>query len=125
MRIIVLLLIFSSCAFADSFTVKKNEKPIEKYEKLCLMQHPPTHKAMFYKSELCKFGKEGCSGVSSKEPFEVLCNLEWVSKCYSMSAWQSRNQYFKLSPSVEVANISQRVTFSNGAKVTTICAHYK
>ena len=125
MRIIVLLLMFSSYAFADSFTFKKNEKPIEKHEKLCLKQHPPTHKAIFYKSELCEFGKEGCNGVSENEPFEVLCDLEQVSKCYSMSAWESRNQYFDLSSSLEVVNISHRMTFLNGVKVNTICAHYK
>lgn len=125
MRFLILTLICSSYAMADGVTFKKNTGPIEKYEKVCLNQSPPMHIAMFYQSELCEFGKEGCDKNNHKEPFEVLCDLDRASKCYAQKQWKSRNQYFNLSSSVEVTNISHTMTFTNGVRVDTICAHYK
>lgn len=125
MRSFILTLIFSSYSMADDVTFKKNTGTIEKHEKVCLNQSPLMHKAMFYQSELCEFGKEGCDKNNHKEPFEVLCDLDRVSKCYAQKEWKSRNQYFNLSSSVEVTNISHTMTFSNGVRVDTICAHYK
>ena len=125
MRFLILILFFSSSAMADSVAFKKNTDAIEKHKKICINQPPPAHKAMFKQTELCEFGKEGCTNNSATEPFEVLCDLEMVSECYAQSAWETRNQYFNLSLSVEVTNISHRMTFSDGMKIDTICAHYK
>jgi hypothetical protein len=124
-RFFILILVFSSPAMADGVAFKKNSEAIEKHEKVCINQPPPAHKAMFEQSELCKFGKEGCTKNSATDPFEVLCDLEMVSECYAQSAWQTRNQYFNLSLSVEVTNISHTMTFSNGKKIDTMCAYYK
>lgn len=125
MKFILLLLLFSSMAVADSFEFKKNVSPIKKHSKICLDQTIAKHKAMFYRSELCDFGKEGCEGISNIKPLEVFCDLDRVTDCYSMKAWKSRNQYFNLSPAKEVSNISHQVKFVDGHKVESLCAHYK
>lgn len=125
MRILLILVATSSLAVADNFTFKKNSNPPEKHEKVCLNQSMPKHRANFEFSELCEFGQSGCNGVRSKESFEVFCDLSRVTDCYSNKAWKTRNQYFNLSSSVTVSNISNQIKYSNGAKTNTICAHYK
>ncbi|MCE3252698.1 MAG: hypothetical protein K0Q67_1718 [Cellvibrio sp.] len=124
MRFFIIILFFSSYSVADGVTFKKNTGPIEKHEKACLNQPPPTHQAMFYQSELCEFGKQGCDENNSRERFEVLCDLDRVSQCYAQKGWRNRNQYFNLSPSVDVTNIGHTISISNGIKVDTICAYY-
>jgi len=125
MRIANLLCIITSSVFASDLTFKKPSKPPVKHEKFCLERDIPKHKAMFYKSELCEFGALSCEESNLNGPFEVFCDNQMVTECYSEKAWKSSNQLFELDPSYSITNISTSMAFSNGKKTTTICAHYK
>ena len=116
MKFFVFLLMGSSLSIAHGFDFKKNTDQIINHDKACLAQSVPMHKAMFYKSELCEYGMNGCNDVSTIEPFEVLCDLTRVSKCYSMKAWKSRNQYFNLHSAVEVVTSAIKWSLLMGVK---------
>jgi hypothetical protein len=125
-KYLILFFLLSVSAHADDYIFPNGKKGnVEKYKKICLVQEPASHKAMFYKSELCTYGAKGCEIGEVIEPFEVLCDLDYVSKCYSQKTWLTRNQYFKLGNDVVVSNISHSVTIKNSIKTSTICAHYK
>jgi len=127
MRLFLILLILSNTAYAgkifkyDEIDASKQVK----HSKLCLERTPANHKANFVKSELCSYGLKGCTGISSKKPFEVLCSLKRVSNCYTKKSWLTRNQYFGLSDKLTVSNISHTTNIVNGKISYEICAYYK
>jgi len=127
MRLFIILLVFSNTAFAgnifDSGKIDASKRV--KHNKLCLEKEPANHKANFVKSELCSYGLKGCTGISSKKPFEVLCSLKRVSDCYTKKSWLTRNQYFGLSDKLTVSNISHTMNIINGKVSHEICAYYK
>ncbi|ACS93597.1 hypothetical protein TERTU_4470 [Teredinibacter turnerae T7901] len=126
MKYLVLFFLLPLSVYAsDSIFPHSKKGAVEKHEKVCKLQNLFNHKAMFYKSELCTYGTKGCDIGEVKEPFEVLCDLEYVTMCYGKKSWLNRNQYFQLSNDVVVANISHSITVKNGVKTSTVCAHYK
>ena len=128
MRILVVLfvsLVFSSASvFGDQVRfVSKDKKSKEHYKYSKCVEGATYFRQKLSYDEVCKYGSR-CPKQDSKTKVRMYCMHKNISECFEKKAWKTENELVGLSSSIDIALLTQGLSYAKEASPNKTCAYY-
>lgn len=92
---VMALMILTFTVSAGSLTFSNSNKAKHEYKHNKCIDGVSTVSALKAKltlSEICKYGKNGCSSMNSQSKVSAYCEHDTLSKCFESKSWQTIDQ---------------------------------